>query len=88
MQGRRNKDVGNNEDTNYKVLYFGTATTTGWSPASVSATAVTTTIDTMSRPTPSTHRPLTTLLLGLDEDSDVPSTFSIDPDTALSTLSW
>jgi len=95
---KMNKDVGNHEspatssqDANYKFLYFGAAATTTRSsraPASVSTTAITTTIDALSRSSApwSAHWPLTTFLLCLNEDSDVPSGFSIDPDATMTTL--
>jgi len=75
------------QDTDYKVSGFGAATTAGSAPASVSTTAIITTVDAMSGPPWPTHRPLTTLLLGLNEDSGVPSGFGIDPDTTLAALS-
>lgn len=93
---KRNKGVENNEgpatrsqDTNYKSLGSGATTATGSSPASVRTTAITTTINPLSGSSAPwfAHGPLTTLLLGLNEDPDVPSTFSLDPDTTLTTLS-
>jgi len=96
---KRNRDVGNNEspttnsrDADHKFLGFGAPTTAGSSraPTSVPTTAIATTIDALSRssaPWPA-HRPLTTLLLGLNEDPDVSCTFNIEPDTSLTTLSW
>jgi hypothetical protein len=96
---KRNKDAGNESSTtssqnaNYKFL-GSEATTAGCASASVSATAVTTiptiaaAVDTLSRSSApwSAHWPLAALLLGLDDNPGVPPTFSIDPDTTLTTL--
>lgn len=73
-----------------QVLGFGRPTTTGaLASTSVHTAAVTATINALSgSSTPwSAHRPLTTFLLGLDEDLDVASTLGLDPDAALTTLS-
>lgn len=91
---KRNKDVENNEDptaSSLRALGLGATTAAGsWASASIRAAAITTTVNTLSRSTTPwpAHGPLTALLLGFDEDPDVPPILSLDPDTTLTTLSW
>ena len=94
--GNNESSTAGSRGANHKFL-GSEATTAGCAPASVSATTVTTittiatvaaTVDTMSRPSAprSAHRSLAALLLGLNDNSDVPPTFNIDPDTTVATL--
>ena len=76
------------QDAKYKFSGLGAPTTARPASASVSTTSVAT-VDTLSgspaAPWPA-HRPLTTLLLGLNENPDAPSSFSVDPDATVATL--
>jgi len=78
------------QDTNYKFSGFGATATAGSASATSVSTTSVATIDALSRsstaPWPA-HWPLTALFLGLNENSDTPSTLSIDPDTTMATVS-